>query len=96
MANVLTILKITPSNPALDREDFVKNILANKLAKECDIEFLKYDEEPIAFGIFAIKAYLKNEDSEKGTQDIEHLTELLEQHESISTVEMDMQTLVDH
>ena len=96
MANVLTILKITPSDPKLDREDFVKNTLANKLAKECNIEYLKHDEEPGFYGIFVIKAYLKNADSEEGTQDIEKLTELLEAHESISTVEMDMQTLVDH
>jgi len=96
MANVLTILRITPSDPSLNREDYVNDVLKNKLSKECNVEFLKYDEEPVAFGIYAIKAYFKNEDSETGTQDIEKLQELIEQNNSISSVEMDMQTLMDH
>ena len=96
MANVLTILRILPSNPELNREEYVNTVLKDELSKKCNVDFLKYDEEPVAFGIYAIKAYFKNEDSEKGTEDLNRLQELIEEHEDISTVEMDMQTLMDH
>lgn len=97
MSNVLTILKIVPSDPALDREKFVKDVLINDFCKQTNIEFLKYEEEPVAYGIVAILAYLKNADSEDGTEDLNKFQELLEQREDeISLIEINMQTIMDH
>jgi translation elongation factor aEF-1 beta len=95
MANVLTVLKIVPSDTELDREDFVNNTLKG-LCEENNIEFGKYDEEPVAYGIIAILAYLKNSDSEEGADDLNNLQEALEGMEELSTVEVQLQQLTDH
>ncbi|MHA2363135.1 MAG: hypothetical protein ACXAC7_04205 [Candidatus Hodarchaeales archaeon] len=96
MANVLTILKLTPSDPELNREEFVINVIEKQLCKECNVEYLKYDEEPLAFGIYLIKPYFKTPDSEEGTDNINKLEELLSEREELQNVEMDLQTLMDH
>lgn len=96
MANVLTIIKVVPSDPNVDREKFVEEVLIEGVCKECNVEFLKYDEEPLAFGVYAIKAYMKNADTEQGSEDISKLQELLDEREDVGNVEMDMQTLMDH
>ena len=97
MSNVLTVLKIVPASPDLDREKFVDEVLKNDLCKQTNIELLKYEEEPVAYGIVAILAYLKNEDSSNGADDLNKLQEMLEAREDdISLVEITMQTIMDH
>ena len=97
MSNVLTVLKIVPASPELDRENFVNEVVIGDYCKQTNIEFLKYEEEPIAYGIVAILAYLKNEDSGDGSEDLNKLQELLEGREDdVSLVEVQMQTIMDH
>ena len=86
-----------PSNPELDRDSFVNEVLIGDYCKQTNIEFLKYEEEPVAYGIVAILAYIKNEDSGDGSEDLNRLQELLEAREDdISLVEVQMQTIMDH
>ena len=97
MSNVLTILKIVPASPDLNREKFVDDVLIKDYCKKLDIEFLKYEEEPVAYGIVAIIAYLKNQDSGEGADQLNKFQEMLEAREDeISLVEMTMQTIMDH
>ena len=95
MANVLTVLKITPSDTELNREDFVNNVLKG-LCEENNVEFVKYEEEPVAYGLVAIMAYLKNPDTEDGADDLNILQETLEGMDDLSTVEVQVQQLTDH
>ena len=95
MANVLTIIKIVPSDTELNHEDFVNNVFKG-LCKENDIEFLKYEKEPVAYGLEAILAYLKNPDSEDGADNLNNLQETLEGMDDLSTIEIQTQTLTDH
>ena len=95
MANVLTVLKIVPSDTEFSKEDFVNNVLKG-LCEENNIEFLKYDEEPVAYGLVAILAFLKNPDSEDGADDLNVLQETLEGMEDLSSIEIQVQNLTDH
>ena len=95
MANVLTVLKIIPSDTEFNREEFVNNVLKG-LCEENNIEYLKYEEEPVAYGIVAILAYMKNPDSEDGADDLNALQETLEGNEDLSTIEVQVQQLTDH
>ena len=95
MANVLTVLKIVPSDTELNRDDFVNNVLKG-LCEEHNIEFVKYDEEPVAYGIVAILAFLKNADSEDGADDLNALQETLEGMDDLSLIEIQVQNLTDH
>ena len=95
MANVLTVLKIVPSGTELDREDFVNNVLKG-LCEENNVEFVKYEEEPVAYGLVAILAYLKNADTEDGADDLNSLQETLEGNDDLSSVEVQVQQLTDH
>ncbi len=95
MANVLTVLKIVPSDTELNREDFVNNVLKG-LCEENNIEFVKYDEEPVAYGLVAILAFLKNPDSEDGAEDLNSLQESLEGMDDLSSIEIQVQNLTDH
>lgn len=95
MANVLTVLKIVPSDTEFNREEFVNNVFKG-LCEENNIEYLKYEEEPVAYGIVAILAYIKNPDSEDGADDLNVLQETLEGNEDLSNVEVQVQQLTDH
>lgn len=95
MANVLTILKIVPSDTELNHEDFVNNVFKG-LCEENNIEFLKFDKEPVAYGLVAILAFIKNPDSEDGADDLNALQETLEGMDDLSTIEIQTQTLTDH
>lgn len=95
MANVLTVLKIVPSDTELNREDFVNNVLKG-LCEDNNIEFVKYDEEPVAYGLVAILAFLKNPDSDEGAEDLNSLQESLEGMEDLSSIEIQVQSLTDH
>jgi translation elongation factor aEF-1 beta len=55
MAKVLTSIKIFPSNPEADLTK-LKNEVKSKLPSEASI--IKFDEEPIAFGLIALIAHI--------------------------------------
>ena len=95
MANVLTVLKIVPSDTEFNKEEFINNVFKG-LCEEHNIEYLKYDEEPVAYGLVAILAFLKNADSEDGADDLNALQETLEGMEDLSSIELQGQTLTDH
>lgn len=95
MANVLTILKIVPNDTEFDKEGFINDVFKG-LCEDNNIEYLKYDEEPVAYGLVAILAYLKNPDSEDGADDLNALQETLEGMDDISNIEIQTQTLTDH
>ena len=95
MANVLTILKIVPNDTEFNKEDFINNVFKG-LCEENNIEYLKYDEEPVAYGLVAMLTYLKNPDTEEGADDLNSLQETLEGMEDLSSIELQNQTLTDH
>ena len=95
MANVLTVLKIIPGDTEFDREKFVNNVFKG-LCEDNNVTYLKYEEEPVAYGLVAILAYIKNPDSEDGADDLNTLQETLEGMEDLSTIEIQVQQLTDH
>lgn len=95
MANVLTILKLVPSEADLDQENFVNNSIFPK-CKEYGVELLKFDKEPLAFGMFALLVYLKNIDSEEGADKLNTLQEEFESMDSLQSIELQQQTLIDY
>jgi translation elongation factor aEF-1 beta len=95
MANVLTVLKIVPNDTEFNKEDFINNVFKG-LCEENNIQYLKYDEEPVAYGLVAMLAFLKNPDTEEGADDLNALQETLEGMEDLSSIELQNQTLTDH
>jgi len=95
MANVLTVLKIVPSDTEFNREEFIDNVFKG-LCEDNNIEYMKFDEEPVAYGLVAMLAFIKNADSEDGAEDLNTLQETLEGMEDLSSIEIMGQTLTDH
>jgi len=95
MANVLTILKLVPSEADLVQEDFVNNFIKPK-CEEYGVELVKFDKEPLAFGMFALLIYLKNVDSEEGADKLNTLQEEFENMDSLQSIELQHQTLIDY
>ena len=95
MANVLTILKLVPSDSELDQESFIKNTVIPK-CKDFAIEYIKSDKEPLAFGMFALQIYVKNVDSEEGADNLNSFQEFLENSDELQSVELQQQTLIDY
>ncbi|MFW9929034.1 MAG: hypothetical protein ACFFD1_06560 [Candidatus Thorarchaeota archaeon] len=95
MTNVLTILKLVPNDSELDFNSYIKNTIVPK-CKEHNIEYIKQDKEPLAFGMFALVIYIKNEDSEDGADELNAFQEELEGSDDLQAVELQQQTLIDY
>jgi translation elongation factor EF-1beta len=95
MANVLTIYKLVPNDSEFAYERFIETIIT-KICSKHEIEYIKYDKEPLAYGMYAMLLYVKNHDSEEGADALNAFQEELEQLEDLQTVELQQQTLSDY
>ena len=95
MANVLTVLQLIPNDAELVFDDFIDNTIRS-LCEEHEIEYIKYEKTPVAYGLFALVLYVKNPDSEEGADQVNAFQEVLQGLEEIQTVELQNQTLIDY
>ncbi|MCE5213679.1 MAG: elongation factor 1-beta [Methanobacterium sp.] len=83
MGEVVATIKVMPESPDIDlektKEDIIKSIPEGT-------EFHKIEEEPIAFGLVALKVMVVVDDGEGGTEKVE---EVLSEIENISSVEVE-------
>ncbi|MEA1994476.1 MAG: elongation factor 1-beta [Euryarchaeota archaeon] len=66
--NTVAILRVMPESPELDKEALKKSI-ENGVPQNMKIH--KIEEEPIAFGIVALNAFVLLNDKEGGVENIE-------------------------
>lgn len=89
VAKVLVGLKILPEDVEVDLKRLV-NEVSKKLPEGYNLHH--YQEEPIAFGLKALKLYISMpEETEGGT---ERLEEIVKNVEGVSQVEVDMVTRI--
>ena len=95
MSNVLSILKVIPTSPEVDRESIVsraKTVLSEGLA----LEILKKEEEPLFFGLYAIKLFVKTADSDEGTETLQNFENRLLDLDDVDNCEIELQTIIDY
>ncbi len=80
--NVVAIAKVMPVSPEIDREKLKKDI-ESKIPQNMKLH--KIEEEPIAFGIVALNAFVLLSDAEGGVDDIE---ERIKEIEDVSEVDI--------
>lgn len=95
MSNVLSIIKVIPTSPEADREDII-NKTKTDLIKGIELEILKYEEEPLFFGLVALKLFVKTVDSEEGNEVLEKFQQRLIDLEEIDNCEVELQTIIDY
>ena len=95
MSNVLSILKVIPSSPDVDREEIVTRA-KDELSKGLDLEILKKEEEPLFFGLYAIKLFVKTADSDEGTQTLQTFEDRLISLDEVDNCEVELQTIIDY
>ncbi|MHA2244918.1 MAG: hypothetical protein ACXADY_08100 [Candidatus Hodarchaeales archaeon] len=95
MSNVLSILKILPTSPEVNRDEVVSHA-ENELRKDLNLEILKKEEEPLFFGLYAIKLYVKTADSEEGTETLQEFEDRLVALEEVDNCEIELQTIIDY
>ena len=94
-ANVLTLLKITPSEPNL-REAGLREYLDTIIEENglsSTLEVIKTEDEPLVFGIFATKAYVITPDSEDGAASLDLFMNKTENLHNVESVVVESQTL---
>ena len=95
MSNVLSIIKVFPTSPEADREDIISKA-KNDLIKGIELEILKYEEEPLFFGLVALKLFVKTVDSEEGNEVLEKFQQRLIDLDEIVNCEVELQTIIDY
>ncbi len=95
MSNVLTILKVIPSSPDTNREELL-SVIQTELLKGMELEILKKEEEPLFFGLVALKLFVKTEDSDQGNDVLESFQKKLLELEDIDNCEVELQTIIDY
>ena len=95
MANVLSILKIIPTSPEIDRDELVLRT-QTEVAKDLDLEILKKEEEPLYFGLYAIKLFVKTSDSDAGTETLQKFEDRLIALEEVDNCVIELQTIIDY
>ena len=95
MSNVLSIIKVFPTSPETDREDIISKA-KNDLIKGIELEILKYEEEPLFFGLVALKLFVKTVDSDEGNEVLEKFQQRLIDLDEIDNCEVELQTIIDY
>ncbi len=95
MSNVLSILKIFPTSPEVNRDEVVSHA-ENELRKGLNLEILKKEEEPLFFGLYAIKLFVKTADSDEGTETLQEFEDRLIALEEVDNCEIELQTIIDY
>ncbi|MHA1236851.1 MAG: elongation factor 1-beta [Candidatus Hodarchaeales archaeon] len=76
MSNVLSIIKVIPTSPEANLEEILLKIKTD-LTKGIELEILKKEEEPLFFGLVALKLFVKTVDSEEGNEVLEKFQQRL-------------------
>ncbi|MCS7128894.1 MAG: elongation factor 1-beta [Sulfolobales archaeon] len=85
MAKVLVVVKVYPESIELEPEVIVERIKSNL---PYGVELLRYDVEPVAFGLNALRLYLAMpEETEGGTEPIEAA---ISSTEGVSNVDVEL------
>ena len=92
MANILTVLKVIPNDPNIDRSE-IASIITENVAKKAEVEVIRTDEIDLFFGIVALRVYVKVPDSEEGGAKLNAYQESIEALEFVESVEVEGQTL---
>jgi len=95
MSNVLSILKVIPASPEVDREAIFKRVQED-LIRGLEIEILKREEEPLFFGLIAIKLFVKTSDSDEGTATLQLFEDRLIELDDVDNCEIELQTIIDY
>lgn len=95
MSNVLTILKVIPTSPEANLEEILSKIKTD-LTKGIELEILKHEEEPLFFGLVALKLFVKTIDSEDGNEVLDKFQQLLMDLEEIDNCEVEIQRIMDY
>jgi translation elongation factor aEF-1 beta len=95
MSNVLSILRVIPTSPEIDREEIVSRA-QTELREGLDLEVLKKEEEPLFFGLYAIKLFVKTADSDEGTETLQKYEDRLMALEEVDNCEIELQTITDY
>lgn len=95
MSNVLSIMKVVPTSPEVNREEIVSHA-QNELSKGLNLEILKREEEPLFFGLYAIKLFIKTADSDEGTETLQTFEDRLIALEEVDNCEIELQTIIDY
>ncbi|MFX1505157.1 MAG: hypothetical protein ACFFDC_03490 [Promethearchaeota archaeon] len=95
MSNVLSILRIIPTSPEVNRDEIVSRA-QTELRAGLDLEVLKREEEPLFFGLYAIKLFVKTVDSDEGTETLQKYEDRLMALEEIDNCEIELQTIIDY
>ncbi|MFX0122873.1 MAG: hypothetical protein ACFFAE_04490 [Candidatus Hodarchaeota archaeon] len=95
MSNVLSILRIIPTSPEVNREEIVSRA-QTELREGLDLEVLKREEEPLFFGLYAIKLFVKTADSDEGTETLQKYEDRIINLEEVDNCEIELQTIIDY
>ncbi len=95
MSNVLSILRVIPTSPEVDR-DKIAALAQNDLRKGLDLEVLKREEEALFFGLYAIKLFIKTADSNEGTEALQIFEDRLLALDEVDNCEIELQTIIDY
>ncbi|MCK4849263.1 MAG: elongation factor 1-beta [Candidatus Heimdallarchaeota archaeon] len=95
MSNVLTILKVIPTSPEANLEEILSKIKTD-LTKGIELEILKHEEEPLFFGLVALKLFVKTVDSDEGNEVLEKFQKRLVDLEEIDNCEVEIQRIMDY
>ena len=95
MSNVLSILRIIPTSPEVNRDEIV-SLAQTEMREGLDLEVLKREEEPLFFGLFAIKLFVKTADSDEGTETLQKYEDRLLALEEVDNCEIELQTIIDY
>ncbi|MFW9778965.1 MAG: hypothetical protein ACFFE8_08950 [Candidatus Heimdallarchaeota archaeon] len=95
MSNMLSILKIIPTSPEVDRDSILARAQGD-LKQDLNLEILKKEEEPLFFGLYAIKLFIKTPDSEEGSDALRQFEDRLVALNEVDNCEIELQTIMDH
>jgi translation elongation factor aEF-1 beta len=88
-------MKVIPISPEVDREEIVSRA-QNELRKDLNLEILKKEEEPLFFGLYAIKLFIKTADSDEGTETLQTFEDRLIALKEVDNCEIELQTIIDY
>jgi len=87
MANVVVTLKIMPASPEIDLET-IKKKTKKKIINFAGSGDMKIDEEPIAFGLKALKIMFVMDEGKGSTQSLEDAISEIEGVQSVEVVDV--------
>ena len=95
MSNVLSVLKVIPTSPEVDRDEIVA-LAQHDLREGLNLEILKKEEEALFFGLYAIKLFVKTSDSDEGTETLQTFEDRLLSLDGVDNCEIELQTIIDY